>query len=73
MFYINPNPLSIEFKKEEDLIADLLLTVACLTVRNELCLVVDKAGGLQFALDVMVDIVAVMREVWFFMNIESAG
>lgn len=42
------------FRKEEELTGDLLLTIACLTVRNELCLVVESAGGLQFTMDVMV-------------------
>lgn len=43
-----------EFKKEQELIGELMLTIASLTVRNELCLVVETAGGLQFTMELMV-------------------
>lgn len=44
----------LEFSDLPDLQADLILTIASLTVRNEYCLVVDEAGGLISVLDAMV-------------------
>lgn len=35
--------------------ADLILTIASLIVRNELCLAVEEAGGLKYTLDAMVE------------------
>lgn len=43
-----------EFKSDKDLVCDLMVTIASLTVRNEFCLVVEKAGGLKFTIDAMV-------------------
>ncbi|XP_058834960.1 armadillo repeat-containing protein 6 homolog [Topomyia yanbarensis] len=47
--------LLFKFKSEQELVCDLLLTIATLTVRNELCQVVEDAGGLQFIMDAMVE------------------
>lgn len=41
-------------KDDKDVVCELILTIATLTVRNELCLVVEEAGGLKFILDAMV-------------------
>lgn len=43
-----------EFKSDEELIGELMLTLASLTVRSEYCAVIEKAGGLNFVLEVMV-------------------
>lgn len=42
-----------EFNKEQELLGDLLLTIAALTVRNEFCIVVEKAGGLKFTMELL--------------------
>ncbi|GAB0099685.1 Armadillo repeat-containing protein 6 homolog [Sergentomyia squamirostris] len=42
-----------DFKGERDVISDLLLTIATLTVRNEYCLIVEDVGGLKFTLNAM--------------------
>ncbi|XP_058466628.1 armadillo repeat-containing protein 6 homolog [Malaya genurostris] len=47
--------LLFKFKTDQDLVCDLLLTIATLTVRNELCQVVEDAGGLKFIMDAMVE------------------
>ena len=44
-----------EFKSDPDTLSDLMLTIASLTVRNELCQTVEEAGGLKFILDAMVE------------------
>lgn len=46
-----------KFKDDHDhnLIAELLLTIASLIVRNEFCTIVEEAGGLKYTLDVMVE------------------
>lgn len=49
MFFFCP-----EFK-DENLLADLLLTIASLCVRNEFCMVVEEAGGLQLIVEIMRD------------------
>ncbi|XP_030386931.1 armadillo repeat-containing protein 6 homolog [Scaptodrosophila lebanonensis] len=48
-----------------NVLADLLLTIGALTVRQELCTVIDEAGGLKLVLDIMtrnVDVVRLNRE-----------
>lgn len=57
--------LLFKFKSDQDLISDLLLTIASLTVRNEFCQVVEEAGGLKFIMDSMVefpDSIKLLRE-----------
>lgn len=57
--------LLFKFKSNQDLISDLLLTIASLTVRNEFCQVVEEAGGLKFIMDAMVefpDSIKLLRE-----------
>ncbi|XP_053675747.1 armadillo repeat-containing protein 6 homolog [Anopheles nili] len=57
--------LLTKFKSEPELVSDLMLTIASLTVRNEFCQTVEEAGGLQFILDAMVefpDSVKIIRE-----------
>lgn len=58
-----PVSLFLEFKTNQDLICDLLLTIACLTVRNEYCLVIEEAGGLTFILDAMVEFATSIKVV----------
>ncbi|CAO1302948.1 unnamed protein product [Diamesa tonsa] len=43
------------FKDDCDLLADLMLTIAALTVRNEFCQVIADNGGLTRILDAMVE------------------
>lgn len=43
-----------EFKDNEALLPDLLLTIASLSVRSEFCAVVEEAGGLKFMINAMV-------------------
>uniref|UniRef100_A0A6B2EJQ8 Armadillo repeat-containing protein 6 n=1 Tax=Phlebotomus kandelakii TaxID=1109342 RepID=A0A6B2EJQ8_9DIPT len=45
--------LLYDFKDDKDVVSDLVLTIASLTVRNEYCLVVEDAGGLKFTLHAM--------------------
>lgn len=40
--------------KDKTVFADLLLTIATLTVRHEFCVHVEEAGGLKFVRDGMV-------------------
>uniref|UniRef100_A0A1B0GNM7 Armadillo repeat-containing domain-containing protein n=1 Tax=Phlebotomus papatasi TaxID=29031 RepID=A0A1B0GNM7_PHLPP len=47
--------LLYDFKGDRDVVSDLLLTIATLTVRNEYCLVVEDAGGLKFTLIAMAE------------------
>lgn len=47
--------LLTKFKQDKDLVCDLMVTIAALTVRNEFCVVVEQAGGLQFTLDAMAE------------------
>ncbi|XP_316648.4 armadillo repeat-containing protein 6 homolog [Anopheles gambiae] len=47
--------LLTKFKSDPDTLSDLMLTIASLTVRNELCQTVEEAGGLKFILDAMVE------------------
>lgn len=57
--------LLFKFKSNQDLISDLFLTIASLTVRNEFCQVVEEAGGLKFIMDAMVefpDSIKLLRE-----------
>lgn len=50
-----------EFKGNENLLADLVLTIASLCVRNEFCMVVEEAGGLQSIVEVMRDHISCTR------------
>jgi len=43
------------FKDNCDLLAELMLTIASLTVRNEFCQVIAEAGGLTLIMDAMVE------------------
>lgn len=43
-----------EFCSNEELVGELMLTIASLTVRNEYCTVVESAGGLKFTLEALV-------------------
>jgi len=43
------------FKDNPDLLAELMLTIASLTVRNEFCQVIAEAGGLTLIMDAMVE------------------
>lgn len=43
-----------EFSEHSSLQAELILTIASLTVRNEYCLLVEDAGGLKLILESMV-------------------
>ncbi|KAL9699821.1 hypothetical protein quinque_003262 [Culex quinquefasciatus] len=57
--------LLFKFNSNQDLISDLFLTIASLTVRNEFCQVVEEAGGLKFIMDAMVefpDSIKLLRE-----------
>lgn len=59
--------LLFKFKTNQDLISDLFLTIASLTVRNEFCQVVEEAGGLKFIMDAMVefpDSIKLLREAF---------
>ncbi|XP_055534284.1 armadillo repeat-containing protein 6 homolog [Wyeomyia smithii] len=47
--------LLFKYKSDQDLICELLLTIASLTVRNEFCQVVEDAGGIKFIMDAMVE------------------
>lgn len=46
--------LLTKFKDNPDTLADLMLTIAALTVRNEFCQVIAEADGLTLILDAMV-------------------
>lgn len=43
------------FKKDTNVIGDLMITLAALVVRNEFCQEVEDAGGLKFILDIMTE------------------
>uniref|UniRef100_A0A1A9W848 Armadillo repeat-containing protein 6 homolog n=1 Tax=Glossina brevipalpis TaxID=37001 RepID=A0A1A9W848_9MUSC len=43
----------LEDFEDTNILADLLLTIGCLAVRQEICLVVDEAGGLKLVFQVM--------------------
>lgn len=45
----------LDFKSNQNFVADILLTLATLVVRHEFCQKVDDAGGLQFIFDVMLE------------------
>lgn len=47
--------LKLKFKDNPDLLAELMLTIAALTVRNEYCQTVAEAGGLTLIMDSMVE------------------
>ncbi|XP_053687584.1 armadillo repeat-containing protein 6 homolog [Sabethes cyaneus] len=47
--------LLFKYKSDQDLVCELLLTIAALTVRNEFCQVVEDAGGIKFIMDAMVE------------------
>ena len=46
----------IGFKENPTISCDIILTIAALTVRNEYCVVVEDAGGLEFIIDAMVSL-----------------
>ncbi|XP_063701828.1 armadillo repeat-containing protein 6 homolog [Culicoides brevitarsis] len=57
--------LLAKFKDNESLVADLMLTIGALTVRNEFCEAVKEADGLKYVMDAMIqfpDSVKVVRE-----------
>lgn len=57
--------LMTKFKDDSDLLAELMLTIAALTVRNEYCQTIADAGGLTLIMDAMVefqDSIKVTRE-----------
>lgn len=57
--------LMTTFKNNPDLLAELMLTIASLTVRNEFCQTIADAGGLTLIMDAMVDFqdsIKVIRE-----------
>lgn len=57
--------LMTAFKNNPDLLAELMLTIASLTVRNEFCQTISEAGGLTLIMDAMVefqDSIKVIRE-----------
>lgn len=57
--------LMITFKDNPELLAELMLTIASLTVRNEFCETIAEAGGLTQIMDAMVEFqesVKVIRE-----------
>lgn len=59
--------LMTKFKDDRDLLAELMLTIASLTVRNEFCQTIAEAGGLTLIMDAMVefhDSVRVVRETF---------
>lgn len=41
--------------KDKNVLSELLLTIATLTVRHEFCVQVEEAGGLKFLSDCMVN------------------
>lgn len=41
-------------ESDKNVLTELILTIAALTVRNEFCLTVEEAGGLRFILSAMV-------------------
>lgn len=45
----------VEFKTDEPLMNDLMLTLSALLVRTEFCKKVEEAGGLELIKDVMKD------------------
>lgn len=47
--------LMTKFKNNQDLLAELMLTIASLTVRNEFCQTIADAGGLTLIMDAMVE------------------
>uniref|UniRef100_A0A336LQR2 CSON009516 protein n=1 Tax=Culicoides sonorensis TaxID=179676 RepID=A0A336LQR2_CULSO len=54
-----------KMKNEEAIVSDLLLTIGALTVRNEFCETVEKANGLKYVMDAMIQFpesVKVVRE-----------
>lgn len=57
--------LLVKFKDNPDVLAELMLTIAALTVRNEFCQTVADANGLTLIMDAMVnfpDNIKVIRE-----------
>lgn len=43
----------LEFKEDEQVISELLMTLSALIVRNEYCKTVQDAGGVDFVLNVL--------------------
>lgn len=63
--------LMIKFKDNPDLLAELMLAIAALTVRNEFCQTIAEAGGLTLIMDAMVefhDNLRVVRESFKLMK-----
>jgi hypothetical protein len=57
--------LLTKFKGNEDVLAEIMLTIAALTVRNEFCVTVEEAGGIPLIMDAMVefpDSIKIIRE-----------
>ena len=57
--------LMTKFKDNQDVLSELMLTIASLTVRNEFCQSIAEAGGLTLIMDAMVefqDSVRIIRE-----------
>lgn len=62
---IDLTQLMVRFKDNPDMLAELMLTIASLVVRNEFCQVIDDANGLMLIMDAMVnftDSIKVVRE-----------
>lgn len=64
-FLVDLVQLMTTFKDNPDLLAELMLTIASLTVRNEFCQTIAEANGLTLIMDAMVDFqdnVKIVRE-----------
>ncbi|XP_033341425.1 armadillo repeat-containing protein 6 homolog [Megalopta genalis] len=47
--------LMSKYRKDKEVVGDVMITLAALIVRNEFCQEVEDAGGLKFVIDVMID------------------
>lgn len=47
--------LMAKYRKDREVVGDVMITLAALIVRNEFCQEVEDAGGLKFVIDVMID------------------
>ncbi|XP_076280558.1 armadillo repeat-containing protein 6 homolog [Lasioglossum baleicum] len=47
--------LMSKYRKDREVVGDVMITLAALIVRNEFCQEVEDAGGLKFVIDVMID------------------
>lgn len=59
-FIVDLTNLLAEFE-DASMLADLLLTIGTLAVRQEFCTTVDEAGGIKLVLQVMVSVLAFYR------------